>query len=53
MEMGDLAMAVAIVRAIPETAASRAEEAATRAEAAADTVVSATVAETKTFLGIN
>ena len=53
MDMDTLATAIAVVKSIPGTAAERAESAATRAEAAADTVTSATVAETKTYLGIN
>lgn len=55
MDMQTLGAAIAIMKSMPDTAASSAaaaEAAAGRAEEAADTVTSATVAETKTYLGI-
>ena len=52
MDMDTVAVAVAVVKNISETAAARAEDAATRAEEAAQTVESATVAETKEYVGI-
>lgn len=53
MDMDTLAVAVAVVKNIPGTAAARAEDAATRAEEAAESVESATVAETKAYLNIS
>ena len=50
-----LALAIAIMKRMPDNAASSAAAAAAsalEAQEAADTVTSATVAETKTFLGI-
>ena len=50
-----LALALAIMRRMPDNAASSAAAAAASAQAAqdaADTVTAATVAETKTYLGI-
>ena len=41
-----------MVLSVPGTAANRSEAAAERAETAADSITPATVAETKTFLGI-
>ena len=52
MDMQTLMTAIAISKAIPGTAADRAENAADRAEAAAETIEVATVPETKNFLGI-
>lgn len=52
MDMQTLVTAIAIGKKIPDTAAQRAEAAATRAEEAADTVESATVQDTQSFLGI-
>ena len=52
MDMETLMTTIAVVKTIPETAVSKAEAAAYRAEEAADTVESATIAETKTYLGI-
>ena len=59
MDRNTLAAAIAIVKQLPDTAASvatqakeGAEAAAIRAETAADTVTAATVAETKEYLGI-
>lgn len=53
MDMDTLAVAVAIAKSLPGTAADRAEIAATRAEEAAESVETATVAETKAYLNIS
>lgn len=55
MDMQTLGAAIAIMKSMPNTAASSAataEAAADRAETAAESVDTATVAETKTYLGI-
>ena len=52
MDVLTLGAAVAICKGIPGSAAERAETAAAAAEAAAQSVDTATVAETKTHLGI-
>ena len=53
MDMITLGAAIAIAKALPDTAAQRAEAAAEAAEEAAQSVDTATVAETKTYLGIS
>lgn len=55
MDIGTVALALALMRAMPDNAAASAAAAQASAEAAqqaADTVESATVAETKAHLGI-
>lgn len=59
MDQRVLAMAISIAKQLPDTAANiatqakqDAEAAATRAETAADTIITATVAETKQHLGL-
>ena len=52
VNMASVMMAASLVRNIPESVVERAEAAADRAEEAADTVTPASVAETKTYLGI-
>ena len=56
MDFQTVAVAVGIMRSMPDNAAASAAAAAASAEAAqeaADSVTSATVAETKTYLGID
>jgi hypothetical protein len=52
VNMAAVVMAANLVRNIPESVVERAEAAAERAEEAADTVTSATVEETTTYLGL-
>jgi len=52
MDIVSIGAAVALCKKIPETAAARAEAAQAAAEAAAESVETATVDETKTYLGI-
>ena len=55
MDIGTVALALALMRAMPDNAAASAAAAQASAEAAqqaADSVDTATVAETKTHLGI-
>ncbi len=55
MDGETLAVALSIMKKMPDNAvnsAAQAEEAAQRAQTAADSVTSATVPETKTYLGI-
>lgn len=53
MDVVTIGAALALAKQIPDTAVGDAVAAAQRAEAAADSVESATVAETKTYLGID
>ena len=52
MSGSTLGAAIAIMRVLPGTSTAEATAAADRAEAAADSVESATVAETMEYLGI-
>lgn len=51
--MAEVLMAAELVKGIPDTAAKRAEDAAAAAQAAAESVETATPAETREYLGIS